>query len=184
MVKIRKEFNNAYDRIYDFVHETVKLEQKELEDKADNRWVGFDNLIAKLEDKIKPKDLNRVALKFLEDKNDYFVNAGVSILATPNMISYNIKNYNNIYKKFMSYIVSKDELENINLRSGKWFNFIRSVEGLLNLIDVLNKKDEESAEAILKKLLTKLSEKHKNYLKEICDAPDMDGTMIKKYFGK
>jgi hypothetical protein len=118
----------------------------------------------------------------MKNSDEYFVNVGLTILATPKLISYNVNNFKEIYDKFMMNIPSRNDLKTIDFRSGKSYNFVRSVEGILNLINVINRKDKVQSEILLVELLNKLSKDHRNRLEQIFDAPDMQGTMINKYF--
>ena len=142
-------------------------------EKAEQGWVGFGHLISEISSKVEKNIFISSALEFTKEDDPYLVNAGLSMLGLPEVIeSYTAKNQQEeLIALFSEYIPSEEDMQSINPRSSDMYNFLMSVEGLLNL-------DQDEL------LGNKLTKTHEEILRECCDAPDMAGTKINEKYGE
>lgn len=171
---VDKSANGIKDRITSFVYKIVNAEKSEGSFyTADKRWVGFDRLIGAIREKVEIEELINSAYMLLDEQEGYLVNAGLSILALADVIDVlkDKESTDKIRNLFLSFIPKEDKLSSLGVRDPEMYNFIRAVEGLLCL----------DSEGIWQEGLTN---EHIRILKECVEAPDMEGTLIKKKYGE
>lgn len=151
-------------------------ERSNLHEEADKTWVHSRQLII---DKVESGDhaslislAENLIREGTEASDGYLINAGLSILAITKIVESIIAQGRQDYFKpvLLRHIPSQDKIGGIDGRSATMYNFLMAVESLLGL---------DRAE-----VLRVLTEKHIEILKEASEPPDMDGTLIKKIFGK
>ena len=136
-------------------------------EQVDDKWVEFDEMLADIENNVSKDDLEKIALTLLEDNEGLMVNAGLSILALPNVVSYFKEKgrEDDLSRIFEEYIPESDALSKFEEGDADSCNFIRSVEGLIGVDPDGDWND-------------KISSYHEDFLKDCCSSPDMEGTLV------
>lgn len=175
-----------------FVEKVSELEEEKKEQKADSRWLGFDRLAEKLAERVKPADLVKAGFALLGDKDGYVVNAGLTLLGTPQAVSHianNSRMFGQALKAYDRFIPFSWELNQIGERSPRSYNFLRSVEGLLKLREEVSEEEilfkyPVLAEEINLVITQRIRPEHQRWLGENSEAEDMQGTLIREYYGR
>lgn len=183
---MKEQYNRVIDRLNssevsmegvrlvlrDFVIEIINAEEDNLYYEADNGWADLNILLDIIKEKLSIIDLVSLAKIFVGDKSGYFVAAGLTMLALPKVVNYFKENHmqNELADVFQKYIPSEEEISSMDSRSADMYGFYMATEGLLGTDFNGQWKD-------------RLSEKHNAILKECCEAPDMQGTLIYQIYG-
>ncbi|HOU75962.1 MAG TPA: hypothetical protein PK957_02485 [Candidatus Dojkabacteria bacterium] len=111
------------------------------------------------------------ALALIGNQDSYLINAGLSILALQKIIE-EFRRQNRadeLNANFLRFIPTEEKLVLLGEQDPEFYNFIRSVEGLLRL-------DPDGEWQGM------LTETHQQKIKTACEADDLEGTKIRKHF--
>jgi len=158
-------------------------------------------LVSKLSKQCNLDNLIDAGKKLAKSEDLYLANAGLTIMGDPKVLKRNLiraihfagkptKHFPVAFEPYADFFPSKERIKNMKIRSAESYNFIRFIERFLRLAVALNKiefvKDKESYERMLDMMIwlscedRSFGEEHRKYLKKVCDAPDLEGTLVKK----
>lgn len=175
------------DRVRDFTKRTAQLEKNGKTDVVENRWRGFDRLVAGLDRDSDSPTLALAAYTLFGEHDEHLDNAALTLLGAPSVVTHILDPKNELFDATVStydgYLPFSWELSRLDTQSVRAYNMLRSVENLLRLGRTLVEARDPRFEEVASVLIRTYDAGYLKILREMSEDPDMEGTMVREYFG-